>query len=118
MSAATHERPKLTLTPGGAKRLRQGSPWVFSNEIAMDTAAKALEPGALVELQAAGGAALGTAFFNRHALIAARLLDDQPGRAVDADFFAARLRRARDLRERLKSAVIHGPMISESDASL
>jgi len=105
MSAATHERPKLTLTPGGAKRLRQGSPWVFSNEIAMDTAAKALEPGALVELQAAGGAALGTAFFNRHALIAARLLDDQPGRAVDADFFAARLRRARDLRE----LVIPGP---------
>jgi 23S rRNA (cytosine1962-C5)-methyltransferase len=115
MSAATCERPNLTLTPGGAKRLRQGSPWVYSNEIAMDAAAKALEPGALVELQATGGAVLGTAFFNRHALIAARLLDERPGRAVDVDFFVARLRRARDLRELVIPAPFYRLVHAEAD---
>ena len=37
--------PKLTLLPGQDRRLRAGHPWVFSNELQMDAAAKALPPG-------------------------------------------------------------------------
>jgi 23S rRNA (cytosine1962-C5)-methyltransferase len=99
------ERPRLTVKAGGARRLRQGGPWVFSNEIAMTAEPKALEPGALVDLAAEDGAALGTGFFNRHALIAARLLDRQPSQTIDVEFLAARLRRAGDLR----ALVIPGP---------
>ncbi len=93
------ERPLLTLKSEGARRLHQGGPWVFSNQVAMDAEAKSLEPGTLVDLVAADGVGLGTAFFNRHALIAVRLLDRQPAQAIDVDFLAMRLRRARELRD-------------------
>ena len=33
------------------RRARAGAPWIFSNEIRMDAAAKALAPGALVNVQ-------------------------------------------------------------------
>ena len=35
-------RPTLRLQPGHDKRAASGHPWVYSNEIAMDAAAKAL----------------------------------------------------------------------------
>ncbi|HEY0419572.1 MAG TPA: RlmI/RlmK family 23S rRNA methyltransferase, partial [Acetobacteraceae bacterium] len=47
MSAAL---PLLQLLPERHKRLRGGHPWVYSNELAMTPAAKALEPGSLVRL--------------------------------------------------------------------
>ena len=34
------DRPTLFLRPGGDKRLRQGHPWAYSNEITLDEAAK------------------------------------------------------------------------------
>ncbi|NCU21887.1 RlmI/RlmK family 23S rRNA methyltransferase, partial [Candidatus Falkowbacteria bacterium] len=66
--------PVVHLLPGHARRVRQGHPWVFSNEIAMDAGAKALEPGALVMIRDAGEEALAVATFNPHSLIAARIL--------------------------------------------
>jgi 23S rRNA (cytosine1962-C5)-methyltransferase len=74
---------------------------VFSNEIAMTSEAKLLEPGSLVGLRSAGGEALGLAIFNPHSLIAARLLTRDRRAAIDVDFFAARFARAAALRERL-----------------
>src|SRR4029077_11299336 len=44
-------RPVVTLLLGGHRRAEAGHPWIFSNEIAMDTAAKALAPGTLVTLR-------------------------------------------------------------------
>ena len=38
-------RPVVTLLPGGHRRAEAGHPWIYSNEIAMDAAAKALTPG-------------------------------------------------------------------------
>ena len=42
--------PKVTVLAPRAQRVRQGHPWVYSNEIQMDAHAKAIEPGALVQL--------------------------------------------------------------------
>ena len=42
-------RPVVTLLPGGHRRAEAGHPWIFSNEIAMDAAAKALAPGTLAD---------------------------------------------------------------------
>src|SRR5437879_917128 len=44
-------RPIVTLLPGGHRRAEAGHPWIYSNEIAMDAAAKALPAGALDTLQ-------------------------------------------------------------------
>ena len=39
-------RPQIALLPGAHRRAESGHPWIYSNEIAMDAAAKALPPAA------------------------------------------------------------------------
>ncbi|MFM9844454.1 MAG: hypothetical protein ACKVOI_15955, partial [Dongiaceae bacterium] len=51
-NAAAAAHPTITLKPGEQRRMLFGHPWVYSNEIAMDAAAKALPPGATVRLVA------------------------------------------------------------------
>src|SRR5882724_11355912 len=97
-------RPVLTLLPGRHKRAAAGHPWIYSNEVAMDEAAKALAAGTLVTVKSAEEKNLGVATFNPHPLVAARLIDREPARAIDAAFLAKRLRRALALRERLYDA--------------
>src|SRR3712207_9362 len=93
-------RPVLRLLAGRHKRVRAGHPWVYSNEIAMDAAARKLPAGSLVALEVANGESLGLAMFNPRTLIAARLLDSNPATAVDSAYLAARLEAALALRER------------------
>ena len=94
-------RPTVHLMPGHAKRLRQGHPWAFSNELRMDAEAKALEPGGVVRVADAGGEVLGCATFNAHSLIALRMLTRAGDTVIDAGFFRARLAAAEALRDRL-----------------
>jgi len=107
--------PEVRLLPGGHKRVQRGHPWVFSNEIAMSAAAKALPPGALVRLVTAQGAALGVAGFNPHSLIAARLLTCEPAETIDRTWIAARLARALALRERLYPGGFYRLVHAEAD---
>ncbi len=93
--------PALRLKAGAGKRFLRGHPWLYSNEIEMDRAARELPPGAVVHLVSSGGEALGTALFNRQPLIAARLLSRRSDVTVDAAFLEKRLARALELRERL-----------------
>ncbi len=93
--------PTLRLKPGQGRRLRAGSPWVFSNEIAMLPEYRQMTPGGLVWLEGDDGARLGTFMFNPHSLIAARLLDRDPAVAIDVDWLRTRLREAIALRERV-----------------
>src|SRR5207237_2914311 len=94
-------RPVVRLLPGGHRRAEAGHPWVYSNEIAMDAAAKALPPGTLVTLRRADERPLGVAMFNPHTLLAARLLDRDAARPIGQRFFARHIDRALRLRERL-----------------
>jgi 23S rRNA (cytosine1962-C5)-methyltransferase len=94
-------RPSVLLLPGGQRRAEGGHPWVYSNEIRMDAAAKALPAGTLVTLRRADETPLGVAMFNPHSLLAARLLDRDAARPIAARFFARRFERALRLRERL-----------------
>jgi 23S rRNA (cytosine1962-C5)-methyltransferase len=89
------------LLPGRHKRAEGGHPWIYSNEVRIDAAAKALSPGTLVTLRRVDDTALGVAMFNPHSLIAVRLLDRDAGRAIGRRFFARRLERALRLRDRL-----------------
>ena len=108
-------RPVVMLQPGGHRRAERGHPWIYSNEIAMDAAAKALPAGTLVTLRRADERPFGVATFNPHTLIAARLLDRDTGRAIDRRFFTRRLERALRLRDRLYPAPHYRLVHAEAD---
>src|SRR4051795_8569614 len=93
--------PTIKILPGEDRRLRAGSPWLYSNELRMDEAAKAIPPGSVVRLMAPNGKTLGVAHFNPRTLIAARLLTRNKDARVDRAFVERRLARALQLRERL-----------------
>jgi 23S rRNA (cytosine1962-C5)-methyltransferase len=108
-------RPIVYLQPGLHKRAAAGHPWVYSNEVTMDAAAKALPPGTLVDLRTAGGDRLGVASFNAHTLVSARILDRDGKRRVDREFFALRLEAALTLRRRLYAEPYYRLVHAEAD---
>ncbi|HSF96178.1 MAG TPA: class I SAM-dependent rRNA methyltransferase [Thermohalobaculum sp.] len=93
-------RPTVKLRPGKGRRLAEGAPWAFADEIAMDRRTKGLSPGMLVRL-VDGETVLGLAAFNPESTIAARLIDTDASADVDEGWFATRLARAQDLRTAL-----------------
>ena len=107
--------PTVRLAPGGHKRAELGSPWIYSNEIRMDKAAKDLAPGSLVRLEAASGKKLGVATFNPHTLVAARLLDRDPERPIDAGFFAEKFAASLALRQRFYPEPFYRLVHAEAD---
>ena len=113
--AAFVDLPTVTLKPHGQKRLSRGHPWAYSNEVEMDAAAKAVPPGGLVRLCDAHGRYQATAFFNRHPLIAARVLTRDETVAIDTAFLAARLKRALAIRTQLIGAPYYRLVHAEAD---
>jgi 23S rRNA (cytosine1962-C5)-methyltransferase len=107
--------PAVRLNPRMHMRVLHGHPWIYSNEIAMDAAARALPRGALVRFQTAEGRALGTGMFNPHTLIAGRLLSRDPDETVDAGFLRARIAAALRLRERLFDRPFYRLVHAEAD---
>ena len=108
-------RPTIRLAAGQGGRLRTGAPWVFSNEIAMRPEYRRLEPGGLVALEGDDGTRFGTAMFNPHSLIAARLLDRDPSADVSLDWMRTRLAEAAALRKRVCTSPFHRLVHAEAD---
>ncbi len=108
-------RPSVVLLPGRERRAARGHPWIYSNEIRMDPAAKELAPGTLVTLRRADESAFGVAMFNPHTLLSARLLDRDSARSIGRSFFARRFERALKLRERLFDAAHYRLVHAEAD---
>ena len=108
-------RPSIALLAGRHRRAEAGHPWIYSNEVAMDAAAKALAPGSLVTLRRADGSPLGVAMFNPHTLLAARLLDRDTARPIGRRFLARRIGRALKLRERLFDEPYYRLVHAEAD---
>jgi 23S rRNA (cytosine1962-C5)-methyltransferase len=106
--------PVIRLRPKEGRRVKNGAPWVFSNEIVMDAAAKGLAPGTLVELAADDGAKLGTGYFNSKSLIAVRLLA-KPDAEINTDFFYKKLRQALHLRNRFYDTPFYRLAHAEGD---
>ena len=107
--------PTIKILPGEDRRLRNGSPWLFSNELRMDADAKSVPPGSLVRLMAPSGKMLGVAQFNPHSLIAARMLTRNKDAEIDRSFVARRLARALQLRERLFDVPFYRLVHAEAD---
>ena len=112
---SSNARATVHLLPNHAKRLRQGHPWVYSNELRIDARAKALPAGDIVRIVDAGGQPLGCATFNAHSLIAGRLLSRDADAAIDAGFIGARIEAALALRERLFETPFYRLVHAEAD---
>jgi 23S rRNA (cytosine1962-C5)-methyltransferase len=108
-------RPSVVLLAGRDRRAAGGHPWVYSNEIHMDAAAKAVAPGSLVTMRRADESPLGVALFNPHTLIAGRLLDRDAARPIGRRFLLRRLERALKLRERLFAKPYYRVVHAEAD---
>lgn len=106
--------PVVTLLEHKHKRLLAGHPWVYSNEIKMDAAAKALDAGAVVRLESSDGRFLAHAHFNPRTLIAARVLTRSDA-AIDKDFWKKRLAAALALRQRLCAVDYYRLIHAEAD---
>ena len=109
------KRPVIKVKAREGRKARAGAPWIFSNEIAMDAAAKALAPGTLVNVTSDDGPDFGTGYFNPKSLIAVRLLTRKTGAAIDAAFFAGRLKRALQLRDALYARPFYRLVHAEGD---
>jgi 23S rRNA (cytosine1962-C5)-methyltransferase len=105
----------IRVKPREGRRARAGAPWMFSNELAMSAEAKALPPGALVNVLGDDGHVFGTGFFNPRSLIAVRLIDAVADAAANAAFFATKLKRALALREQLFATPCYRLVNAEGD---
>lgn len=107
--------PVIRLQPQRHKRVAAGHPWIYSNEIVMDGAAKSLESGCAVTFQAHDGSVLGIGSFNPHTLIAGRIFTRAPLANIDKDWLLARMSEALKLRERVIPAPYYRLIHAEAD---
>jgi 23S rRNA (cytosine1962-C5)-methyltransferase len=108
------ELPALRLKRNEDRRLHAGHLWVFSNEVeTSQTALTKFKPGALVRVLTHNDKALGLAYVNPKSLISARLLGTW--QVPDTAWFAARLKIALALRERLYAEPYYRLVYGESD---
>lgn len=93
---------KLYLNRNISRRIQNGHPWVFINEInrgkALDAAAKA---GEVVELLSHDGHFVGRGYFNPQSQIALRLLTRDKNESIDDAFFLNRIRQCWAYRQKL-----------------
>ncbi|WP_085900941.1 class I SAM-dependent rRNA methyltransferase [Kiloniella majae] len=117
MSAALDlkQRPTIRLRPKAQKRLLNGYPWVFSNEIEVSAETKQIPAGTIVRIEANDGQPLGTAIYNRQPLISARLLSPSAKTIIDEDFFTEILQKALSLRETLFNVPYYRLIHAEAD---
>ena len=106
----------LRLKKGEERRIRQGHPWVYSNEINTKiTPLNTLKAGDQVIIEAHDKTVLGAALVNPHSLITARLFSYDPNETCDLSFFIRKIKEALFFRERLFDAPYYRLIFSESD---
>jgi len=108
-------RPTIRFLPGRHKRVASGHPWIYSNEIVMDDKARAIQPGALVDFLKSDGVPLCRGSFNARTLIAGRVFARDPVTDINTDWLRARLRAARDLRDKMFDEPYYRLVHAEAD---
>lgn len=87
----------IQILSGHGKRFLLGHPWIYANEIVQSNSTKELEPGELVQVEYQGKM-IATGYFNRHSLIAFRVLSRFAPDVIDVGFFIQRLKNALNAR--------------------
>ncbi|OED47970.1 SAM-dependent methyltransferase [Rhodobacteraceae bacterium (ex Bugula neritina AB1)] len=109
-------RPRVKMKPkSNARAIRHGFPWVYANELVTDRRTRNLAPGTLAVLEDEAHTPLGLVSVNPESKIIARMLDRDPEAVIDQAWFAARLSRALEMRERLYDAPFYRLVHAESD---
>lgn len=106
----------IRLKKGEESRIRNGHPWIYSNEI--DTSVsplKSFSPGQEVRVESFDKHFMGKAYVNPHSLIAARILSRNENEELNQDFFSAQIRNALRLRENLFTQPYYRLVFSEAD---
>lgn len=98
-----------------ARAIRHGFPWVYTDELVLDRRTKALTPGTLAVLEDSERRPLGLVTVNPLSKITARMMDRDPGAAINTDWLTARLQRALDLRARIYDAPYYRLVHAEAD---
>lgn len=99
------------------KRLRNGHPWLFSNEVDIrKSPLKSFTPGQAVQVRTHGEEVLGCGYINPNSLICVRLLSRDPNAVIDEELLKRRLRQAISLREQLFDAPFYRMVYGEGDA--
>ncbi|UWQ40017.1 class I SAM-dependent rRNA methyltransferase [Leisingera aquaemixtae] len=110
------QRPRVKMKPkSNARAIRHGFPWVYANELVTDRRTRKLAPGTLAVLEDEAQRPLGLVSVNPESKIIARMLDRDPEAVIDKAWFAARLSRALEMRERLYDAPFYRLVHAESD---
>ena len=115
MNTSSTDRPRVRLLPKRHRRIKAGHPWLYSNEVVMTPALKAMAAGALVTVENAAGELMGTAAFNPKPLVVGRMLSQGPDDAIDAEFFRGRIVKALALRSRLYAEPYYRLIHAEAD---
>ena len=74
-TARASGQPKLTVSPRGAARLKQGHVWIYRSDIADSDG---IPPGSLVTVTDQRGKPLGTALYSSSSQIAVRMISHEP----------------------------------------
>lgn len=113
-SGTAAELPALRLKRNEDRRLHAGHLWVFSNEVeTSQTALTKFNPGELVRVLTHNDKGLGLAYVNPKSLISARMLGTW--KMPDTAWFAARIKIALAMRERLYAEPYYRVVYGESD---
>ncbi|MBD7967579.1 class I SAM-dependent rRNA methyltransferase [Paenibacillus gallinarum] len=88
----------VVLTKSRKKRIEQGHPWIFKNEI--ESVEGEPQPGELVEVKNHQGRYLATGYYNPASQITVRVVSYEPITAMDKAFFVSRFEQALQHRER------------------
>lgn len=112
----TDDLPRVRLMPkANARAIRHGFPWVYANELVTDRRTKALAPGSLAVLEDSGRVEMGVVAVNPASRIICRMLDRDARAVIDRAWFAARIARALELRERLYDQPFYRLIHAEAD---
>jgi 23S rRNA (cytosine1962-C5)-methyltransferase len=99
------------------KRLRNGHPWLFSNEVDVrKSPLKSFTPGQPVQVRTHGEEVIGCGYINPNSLICVRLLSRDPNTVIDQELLRRRLRQSISLREELFDAPFYRMVYGEGDA--
>ena len=111
----TARRPVIRLRPKAGRRLSQGAPWAYADEVVLDRRARSRAPGAVATLENHDRRPLATIAFNPASTIAARVLDPDPEAEIDAAWLSGKLRAALALRETFHDAPYYRLVHAEGD---
>ena len=108
--------PVLRLKPkANASAIRHGAPWVYDNELVLDRRSKNLAPGTIAVLEDAERNPMGLVAANPLSRITARMIERDVSVAIDQAWFAAKIKRAFELRERLFDHPFYRLIHAEAD---